>query len=495
MANLAFIGWIIGIIAAFPRFPAHRVIIFAFVGGELFLPVVKRLPGFDMPEPFRVGPLFMLTKINVISLSCLFAVLIHDSQKLLGFRPRWFDVPMMLWCIAPALSDALNGEAINDIYGQTRDQILQWGVPYLLGRLYLTGIAQFRDLAMAIMIGALVYAPFCVIEMLRGPYWHERIYGYFQHDLNQMEREGGIRPMVFMEHGLELGLWMSLAAMVGFWMWRTGAIRHLSWNAGSPPVPMIWVATALFMLAVVVKSSGALILGMFGIATYYVVRWVRLIVVMAALMAIPTLFIGARISDALNTKQAAGYLEKNFGKERAQSVMFRFENEDKLIPRTLQQPWFGWGDIGQGLKVVKKRWEAAVVPDSQWIITFNFYGYFGLLTLHLGMLLPSLLIAGQYSPQKRLDPEFAAVAVLAIFIPIFMLDCLLNAMINPVYILTVGGLASIAAIRPAAEPEAMEEGEIEVEGEPESAEGEESSEEQADSAPPGVLVRRRPFAR
>jgi hypothetical protein len=47
----------------------------------------------------------------------------------------------------------------------------------------------------------------------------------------QTMRFGGWRPTVFMEHGLMVGMWMSMAAMIGLWLWWTGTLKRVCGNA------------------------------------------------------------------------------------------------------------------------------------------------------------------------------------------------------------------------------------------------------------------------
>src|SRR5262249_3161673 len=158
LANATFFAWFGLVLIMFSRMPAPRAVFFAFVFGELFLPEVRLDIVWDFmspaPQAIRIGPLFALTKANVIALSVVLGTLCFDSRRVWSFRPRWFDIPMVAWCLAPLVSDYLIGEGLNNLYGQTRDHAIVWFLPYFLGRIYLTDLIQFLEAARVMLLGA-----------------------------------------------------------------------------------------------------------------------------------------------------------------------------------------------------------------------------------------------------------------------------------------------------------------------------------------------------
>ena len=104
------------------------------------------------------------------------------------------------------------------------NQTVTWGIPYFLGRIYFNDLQGLRELSVAIFIGGLIYVPFCLYEIRFSPQLHRLLYGYHQHDFSQTFRFGGYRPMVFMQHGLMVGMWMGMATLAGIWLAWTGAL-------------------------------------------------------------------------------------------------------------------------------------------------------------------------------------------------------------------------------------------------------------------------------
>ena len=486
MVMLALFGWYGVTLFAFTRLPPARALLAVVVAGSLFLPEVKMFQTTaEAPLALNIG-FFSLTKANVIATAALLGVLCFDGRRLAAFRPRWFDIPMALWCLAPMLADIGIGEPINVAWGQMRDQTLMWGVCYLLGRVYLGEAENLRDAAVAVMLGALVYVPLCWFEVLKQPDLHWRFYGYHPNDPAQTMRLGGNRPVVFLDHGLAVGLWVASGAMMATWLWWTGAVRQLPWLPHKPPLPMLWVVALLLVTAVVVKSTGAILLGVVGIGALLLARWVPLPLGLAALLVVSPIYIGARTSGAWTGDNLIVWLKTNFDPARAQSLEFRFTNENILIKRALEKPMLGWGDTGLARDVPRKRGEKAPITDGLWIIALGNLGYVGLASLYGAMLLPSLLFMLKYPPRRWSEPLIAPAAVIAMFFALWMIDNLLNAMINEVYILLAGGLASFAGA-PRVQTAADEDGEMD---EPEVDEKPDEPETPAD-APPGVLVRRR----
>ena len=127
-------------------------------------------------------------------------------------------------------------------------------MPYLIGRLYLNSPAGIRDFLWALFLSGLLYAPFALWEIRMSPQLHRIVYGEAQHFFAQTMRGGGWRPMVFMRHGLELSLYMAMAAFAGVTLWRHGRVKKV---AG---IPSGLLVAALVGTVVLCKSTGATLL-------------------------------------------------------------------------------------------------------------------------------------------------------------------------------------------------------------------------------------------
>jgi hypothetical protein len=62
---------------------------------------------------------------------------------------------------------------------------------------------------------------------------------------------------------------------------------------------------------------------------------------------------------------------------RAGSLKVRFDNEDQLLARALERPFFGWGRYGRSRVYDEDSGADTSVTDGEWIITFGQFGVFG----------------------------------------------------------------------------------------------------------------------
>jgi hypothetical protein len=150
------------------------------------------------------------------------------------------------------------------------------------------------------------------------------------------------------------------------------------------------------------------------------------------------------------TREVLMEMGRLFGDDRAQSFEFRVKNEDKLMEKALERPWFGAGGWGRSRirdnpalvpdgEEVRER----TVPDGLWILTLGDRGFVGLAALYTAMLLPSLRFVYYHRSWVWSRPAFAPIAVAAIVVAIYMIDNVSNAMINPLYVLLAGGLMTL----------------------------------------------------
>ena len=95
--------------------------------------------------------------------------------------------------------------------------------------------------------------------------------------------------------------------------------------------------------------------------------------------------------------------------------------------------------------VYDKRGRHEAIPDGLWIIALSKYGWFGLCMLTMTLLLPSFLLARKVPKHWLGSAAMAPAALLGVLASLYMIDCLLNAMINPVFTIAVGGLAAYTA--------------------------------------------------
>ena len=277
LAYIALLGWIPSVFVLFALVPARKAAATALIGAWLLLPpftlVISSLPDYS--------------KITAASVGILLGTMTFGVDRLASFRPRWFDLPMLLWCFCGILSSLQNGLGLYDGLSDALGYTLTFGLPYLFGRLYFGDPEGLRYFTGAMIVGGLSYVLPCLYEIRMSPQLMSNIYGGGGW---QGIRLGGFRPYVFFQTGLELGLWMTAASMAGWWLWRCGAIKRIGQVPfGSVLLPILMGTTILC------RSTGALALLLMGMALLWAsVRFRTRLLLAGLLLAGPLLCCGPR---------------------------------------------------------------------------------------------------------------------------------------------------------------------------------------------------------
>ncbi|MGD1278302.1 MAG: O-antigen ligase domain-containing protein [Tepidisphaeraceae bacterium] len=426
LVPIALFGWIPLVLGLFAFLPPRRAVIYGFLIAWLFLPMSHlKIQGF--------------TDYNKMSAACfgvLISAMIFDSATLFAFRPKIWDLPMLIWCICPLFSSVSNGLGWYDGISAVAYQTTFWGLPYLIGRMYFNDLVGLRELAMGILIGGLVYVPLCWYEIRFSPQLHRIVYGYHQFEFAQTKRYGGFRPMVFMQHGLAVGLWMAAATLTAFWLYLSKTIRRL-WE-----LPMGLVFVVLLATSVWCHSTGSVVLLLGGLAVVLLTQWTRWPVWVIALALAPTTYMIVR-GNNLWTGQDLIKSIARADPDRAASLRVRLQSERLLLDRAMQRPDFGWGGWNR-FRQYDEEGNAQGVPDALWIIAVGHHGLVGLISLTACLTLPLLLLVWKIPVRYWLHPGAAPAAAIAMLCALYMCDNLMNAMINPIFILGAGGICGLA---------------------------------------------------
>lgn len=432
LVPIAMFGFLPLTLALFSLTTSVRAVAACAVFGCLFLPnyqyVVSGLPAYS--------------KASAISGSLLLATLIFDSRQLLRFRFSLADVPMIIWTLSPIPSSITNDLGLKDGVYVSLNNVFSWGIPYLLGRIHLRRWVDLRELAIGIFLGGLAYVPFCLFEMRLSPQLHKLVYGFYPFQIFDMWRLGGFRPVVFMSSGLECGMFMSAACLMGVCLWRTKSVKRLM------GVQMSWLVVGLLGVTVLCRSLGALTLFLFAIGALFLCRTMRSSMPLLLLVVPVVLYIGERASDP----QGGTFLldwASMIDPARAESLRFRMLNEDLLVQKALEKPLFGWGGWGRS-RVFNEEGKDVTITDSLWIIVIGMHGLVGLVSVFAAMLTPLLVMMRRVRWRYWMHPVAAGGSALAVMAGVFALDCLINAMITPVYLIGAGGVVSASLAGPRA---------------------------------------------
>jgi hypothetical protein len=426
--HIAFVTWFLAVLALFWTRAPREAVVASLVVGWLFLPVA----GYPVTG--------LHSKTEIVALGVLVASLLLATEPWRRFRPSLLDLPVLVACLAPFASSVTNDLGLYNAGSDVLARSLKWGVPYLLGRVYLSDLRGLRAIATGAFLGGLAYVPLCLLEIRLSPQLHRFVYGYHQHEFIQTIRWGGFRPMVFMQHGLAVGLWMTAACLAGFWLWRTGA-RTRIWGIPISALLAVLVATTLL-----VKSAGALILLALGVAALVAARSLRTsLPVVLLLLAAPT-YIAARTSGLWSGRDMVE-LARRFDPERADSLRTRLDNEDDLVKRAMEKKAFGWGGWGRA-EIKDEEGRSISIRDGLWVIVIGESGLVGLVGLNAFFLLPVVVLLWRYRSRLWRDPALAPAAAIAVLLPLVVIDSLLNAFGAPLFTASAGAIAGFALRKP-----------------------------------------------
>jgi len=311
-------------------------------------------------------------------------------------------------------------------------------VPFFLGAALFNERESLRDLMKTFVLGGLAYLPLVVLELKLCPQLHAWVYGYHQHSFGQQKRFGGYRPMVFMQHGLACAMWMTTASIVGLWLWMSGAVKKIY------HVPMYVLVPAMIVTAGLWKAAGAFLLLFLGLGTFFWIRNVRTALPLLALIAFIPTYVALRSSAMWSGQNLVDAATTIFNEKRAASLQVRLDAENLLTEKALKQPSFGYGRWNRN-RVYDEKGKDIAVTDGLWVIVLGQTGFVGLTAITTAILMPALLYWRRVPPRWWMHPMAAAGASFAVLLPLHMVDNLWNAMLNPIYVLVIGGLVALGA--------------------------------------------------
>ena len=428
MVAVALFGWIPIVRMLFRRFDPRLAIAVAYVFGWMFLPVAG----------FKIPGLPAYNKMTATCVVILFWARQFDKQKFSEFHFSAADLPMIFWCTSPFFSSVFNGLGVYDGLSQTMYQSISWGIPYYIARIYFSDPEGLKLLAITIFTGAIVYIPFCWVELLISPQLHRLTYGFHQHNFLQTLRDGGgFRPMVYMDHGLMTSMWMALAVFLGTWMLYTEELPEKTLMVPSRYLLLILAGTFVAM-----QSVGAIVLIVIGLVVVLVSNKLKKPFLVLVMLAVPHLYVYTRSTGIWDGTNLSGFVAEKFSATRAQSLQFRFDNETILINKAMQGTIFGWGGYGRS-RVFNEKGKDLSVTDGLWIITLGQNGIYGMMAMLMAIQTPVVLFLRRIKSSSWNEKAWGIPAVMAIFLAIYMIDDLLNAMMNPIYMLFNGGLTGM----------------------------------------------------
>ena len=246
--------------------------------------------------------------------------------------------------------------------------------------------------------------------------------------LLQHIRGGGFRPVVFLHHGLWLGMFLCMAVLGACTLWRQALrdrVRAAPWLAA-----MLWLALTL----VLSRNLGATAL-MLLFAPVILFAPPRIQVLVAALFAGMVLTYPMLRGAGLVPTDTIHSLAQSVSEERAGSLKYRFDNEDMLLARANEKQLAGWGSWGRNRVYDPETGRDLSVTDGLWVITIGSFGWFGYVAQFGLLTMPILLLIRSRS---RHAPVTSGLAVIFAANLVYLIP---NSALSPIGWLAAGAIA------------------------------------------------------
>jgi hypothetical protein len=434
MTTAAFIIWPIVAVLLFRLLSPVAAISATIIGGYLLLPTRG---GFNLP---------MVPEINKDTMPGLLALVLAATmlRNVPGERPGWLPrSPVILGLIAVLMLAKVGTFLTNQdvqVFGPTVLQaltaydtvsrvmsVMMTLLPFVLARKYLATPEAQATFLKVFVIAALGYSLLALYEVRMSPQLNRMVYGYFPHAWLQHIRAGGFRPIVFLVHGLWVGIFFSCAVLAALTLTKAGP----SADRGKMMLAMLWLLMTLFMA----KTVGAFAVTLLLIPVLMFLPPRAQVLTAAVIGMMIVTYPALRGAGLVPIDTVLGWAE-SLSAERAQSLAFRLENEDALLVRAAERPLFGWGAWGRSF-VFDEEGRNITIVDGFWILTIGYGGWvqyvgeFGLLTF-------ATLILAIRRKSFDLAPATAGMAVL---LTANLIDLIPNAGITALTWMMAGALA------------------------------------------------------
>lgn len=432
--------WPLAMMGFFKRFSLPVALCTSIIAGHLLLPSAT---GYNLPV------LPTIDKASMPSLAAIIILMILINQMrdrrevpsyiLPGWLPRnptsiIFIGGIVLGAFATILT---NGDRL--VYGFTVLPDLKpydgfsavltafiTLLPFFLGRKILGTAEGHKTLLFVLCIAGLLYSLPTLWEVRMSPRLNVTFYGFFPNSWSQHIRNGGYRPLVFLKHGLYLGIFISGTVLAIFGYSRIAKPEHKK----------MFFLGGLYLLVVLVlaKALGALLITLVLIPLVLLFS-VRIQAIAAACIAGMVLFYPAlRGTSVIPTEQVVS-LAESIDPIRALSLQYRLGNEDILMAKANERPFFGWGPRGRA-RVYDDKGEDISTTDGSWIIAIGSLGWVGYLS-RFGLLAAPAILLGI---RRRKYDVTLPTSLLSLVLVGNLIDLIPNSGLTPVTWLMAGAL-------------------------------------------------------
>ena len=430
-AHVALLAWFPITLVIFTLLRMRLAVLTTLLGAAMFLPENTAIELRGFPD---------LDKHSIGVLCAFFGILFVDRSALrisYGLRLPTFFFGLLVICafltvltngdrVVEAESDGLR---LYDAVSMVAYDLLLVGLPFMIAANLIRSTEELAA-AMSLMIMAgIVYSLPALIESRFSPQVHLWLYGFHPNDFYKSWRLGGYRPMVCMQTGLALAIFMLTALLA--------AMTALKGRRNPFGFPAELVIGYLLIVLVLCRSLGTLIYAA-AFTPMFVLR-TRALALVVLLMAVFILVYPAlRASGIFPTERLVATAE-SFSPDRAQSLEFRFDNEDVLLLKAAERPLFGWGGFNRNRVFDPQTGRDMTITDGFWIIQLGQRGWIGL-AIVLGLLLLPVVYCCRHIARVPTAGDRGLVLGVALIIVVRCVDMLPNGWFSVLPIYFAGAL-------------------------------------------------------
>jgi hypothetical protein len=431
---LALLVWPLVSILLFRKQPLPLAILVTLLGGFLLLPERTEL---DLPAVPSLDK-HTIPSLTALVLALIFRDRVNPIDGPKHFVPRHPTIVILLVALvaATAMTALTNRDVL--VYGETilphlrpYDAVSMAAaavlmiLPMLLARRFLATPESHRLLLLVLCGAALCYSLPTLFEVRMSPQLHSWVYGFFQHSFLQHMRAGGFRPIVFLPHGLVLGIFLCLSILATVTLARFDARRRV-----------LFLLAALWLVGTLILSRnlGALFITAALLPVVFFLGVRAQLLAAAIISGLFLIYPVVRTSDILPLEQISRFAQV-IDVQRAESFQFRLDNEEQLIAKAFERPLFGWGGWDRS-RVFDAAGSDISVTDGAWIITLGTSGWVGYIAVYGLLTLPIFLLF----LRRRQHAVGLETAALAVILAANLVDLIPNSSNTPLTWLLAGAL-------------------------------------------------------
>jgi hypothetical protein len=427
--KVLFFTWPLVILWFFKKYTVKQAVLLAVVISSILLPYMYE---FDLP---LIPP---LNRDTLTSLTLLLILFVKKQKNPLFKSGLWNSI-FITYLIIVVISSLINSDELisgdvplkastpYDALSNVLLFILSF-MPFIFGRNFFNNPKDTIPLFKTMTICAIIYSIPMLYEIRLSPQIHAIIFGYFPGDFIQQMRGDGFRPIVFIGHGLALAFWFVTCII--------GALALFKSNLKVMRLFGLPLIIYLIVVLVLCKTVSVVLYLIFAVILIFILkekRQLKYSLILALFVFIYPFNVATQVVKNSDVLEYVG----EYSQDRADSLQTRLENEERLMERALERPFFGWA--GWGRNRVYSWGKDITITDGMWIMAFGVYGALGFIFYYLMLIYP-ILKALKNHRYITDDNDKILFITLAIILAIGIFDSIPNAGMMPIHLLLAGAL-------------------------------------------------------